>query len=38
MNKNIIDIVENMKPLDDTFFHKLIENKEFCEELLRVIV
>lgn len=30
--------VEGLKPMDDTFFHKLVERKEFCEELLQVIL
>ncbi len=27
-----------MRPIDDTFFRKLAERKEFCEELLQVIL
>lgn len=30
--------IEALRPVDDTFFHKLAEHKEFCEELLRTIL
>lgn len=30
--------VEKLRPIDDTFTQKLGENKDFCEELLRVVL
>lgn len=36
--KNIIHTVDGLRPIDDTFFRKLAEKKEFCEELLQVIL
>ena len=30
--------MDNMTVMDDTFFHKLVENKGFCEELLQVVL
>lgn len=31
-------LIDNLRPVDDTFFHKLVEQKEFCEELLQVLL
>ena len=31
------EIVDNMTVINDTFFHKLVEDKGFCEELLQVV-
>ena len=35
--KSIEDIVSELRPVDDAFFHKLSESQEFCEELLQTI-
>ena len=31
-------IVDKLRPIDDIFFQKLIENNSFCEELLQTIL
>ena len=31
-------IVEHLRPIDDAFFEKLMEDREVCEEILRVIL
>lgn len=36
--KTIEKVVADLRPIDDTFFSKLIEQKEFCQELLRIIL
>lgn len=36
--KTVQEIMDNMTVMDDTFFHKLVENKGFCEELLQVVL
>ncbi len=38
MNKSTKDTIDRLRPIDDTFFHKLVEDLEFCEELLRIIL
>ena len=35
--KTVQEIIDNMTVMDDTFFHKLVEDKDFCEELLQVV-
>ena len=35
MNKEIEEIINRLRPVDDIFFHKLSERREFCEELLQ---
>ena len=36
--KTVQEIIDNMTVMDDTFFHKLVEDKDFCEELLQVVL
>ena len=36
--KTVQEIIDNMTVMDDTFFHKLVEDKGFCEELLQVVL
>ena len=31
-------VIEQMTPMDDSFFNILVEDKEVCEELLRIIL
>ena len=35
--KNAEDILSELRPVDDIFFHKLAERQEFCEELLQTV-
>ena len=37
MNK-ILEKVKKLRPIDDVFFEKIIEDKAVCEEILRVIL
>ena len=37
MNKTL-EKVKQLRPIDDVFFEKIIEDKEVCEEILRVIL
>lgn len=34
-SKEIQEIVDWLTAMDDTFFHKLVEDKDFCEELIQ---
>ena len=36
--KKYLEIVKKLRPIDDVLFHKLAEDKGFCQELLRVIL
>lgn len=36
--KEIEEIINRLRPVDDIFFHKLSERREFCEELLQTIL
>ena len=36
--KSAEDILSELRPVDDIFFHKLAERQEFCEELLQTIL
>lgn len=36
--KTVQEIIDNITVMDDTFFHKLVEDKGFCEELLQVVL
>jgi hypothetical protein len=38
LNKEIEEIINRLRPVDDIFFHKLSEKREFCEELLQTIL
>lgn len=38
MAKTLQEIVNNLSGIDDIFFFKLAENKDFCEELLQVVL
>lgn len=38
MERTLQDIVNNLSGIDDIFFFKLAENKDFCEELLQVVL
>lgn len=38
MDKRLIRAVEQLRPIDDDFFHKLAEDPKFCEEMLQVIL
>lgn len=38
MEKKLQDIVEQLTGMDDIFFHKLAESKDFCEELIQVVL
>ena len=36
--KTVQEIMDNMTVMDDTFFHKLVEDKGFYEEQLQVVL
>ena len=36
--KTVQEILDNMTVMDDTFFHKLVEDKGFYEEQLQVVL
>lgn len=36
--RTVEEVVADLRPIDDTFFNKLIEQREFCQELLQVIL
>lgn len=36
-SKEIQEIVDRLTAMDDTFFHKLVEDKDFCEELIQTV-
>ena len=36
--KEVEDYARSLNPIDDIMFHKMAEHKEFCEEILRVIL
>lgn len=36
-SKGIQEIVDQLTAMDDTFFHKLAEDKDFCEELIQTV-
>lgn len=36
--RTIEEVVAKLRPIDDIFFNKLVEQKEFCQELLQVIL
>lgn len=38
MARTLQDIVNNLSGIDDIFFFELAENKDFCEELLQVVL
>ncbi len=38
MEKKLQDIVDQLTGMDDIFFHKLAEDKGFCEELIQVVL
>lgn len=38
MIAKVEEVVAKLRPMDDTFFHKLVEDTAFCEEVLRVIL
>ncbi len=38
MNRTTEDTINKLRPIDDMFFHKLVEDKRFCEEILQVIL
>lgn len=38
MEKKLQDIVAQLTGMDDIFFHKLAEDKDFCEELIQVVL
>lgn len=38
MNERVMETVQKLCPIDDIFFHKLVEAPEFCEEILQVIL
>lgn len=38
MKNHIRKTVDELRPMDDILFHKLSENRNFCEELLRCIL
>ena len=38
MLRTLQEVVDNLSGIDDIFFFKLAEDKEFCEELLQVIL
>jgi len=38
LNRKSYQEVQKLKPIDDVFFEKLIEDKNVCEEILRIIL
>ena len=36
-SKEIQELVAQLTVMDDTFFHKLVEDKDFCEELIQTV-
>lgn len=36
-SKETQEIVDRLTAMDDTFFHKLVEDKDFCEELIQTV-
>ena len=36
--ESAIEKVKRLRPIDDVFFEKLIEDRAVCEEILRVIL
>ena len=38
IKKEVEEIINRLRPVDDIFFHKLSERREFCEELLQTIL
>ena len=38
MDNRVQGVIENLMPMDDSFFHKLSEEPAFCEEVLQVIL
>ena len=37
-NKETLEKVQRLRPIDDVFFERLMENKRVCQEILRVIL
>jgi predicted transposase/invertase (TIGR01784 family) len=37
-NKETLEKVKQLKPIDDVFFERLMESKDVCQEILRVIL
>lgn len=37
-NKETLEKVKKLRPIDDVFFERLMENKKVCQEILRVIL
>ena len=37
-NKETLEKVKKLRPIDDVFFERLMENKQVCQEILRVIL
>lgn len=37
-NKETLEKVQRLRPIDDVFFERLMENKKVCQEILRVIL
>jgi len=38
INTDTLEKVKSLKPIDDVFFERLMENKNVCQEILRVIL
>ena len=38
MNQNIVTKIKNLRPIDDIFFQKLMEDIQVCQEMLQVIL
>ncbi len=38
MNDEVKERIEQLRPVDDIFFEKIMEDKEVCQEILRVIL
>ena len=36
-SKEIQEIVDQLTAMEDTFFHKLVEDRNFCEELIQTV-
>lgn len=36
-SKEIQEIVDRLTAMEDTFFHKLVEDRDFCEELIQTV-
>ncbi|MBR1741165.1 MAG: hypothetical protein IJ733_04720 [Lachnospiraceae bacterium] len=36
-NEKLIEKIQMLRPIDDTFFEVLADDVEFCEEILQII-